>query len=99
MAAAAAALHLQDRNTDWVHELERVAAAFDSLPPGARLAVLRTLDAFEAEDGVLSAPASRARGMLGATLAEARTAADLPDLGETLHRIAVDSRLAAALAT
>ena len=30
--AAAAALQLQDRNTDWVHELERVAAAFDSLP-------------------------------------------------------------------
>jgi hypothetical protein len=97
--AAAAALQLQDRNTDWVHELERVAAAFDSLPPDARLAVLRTLDAFEAEDGVLSEPALRARRMLGATLAEAGASADHPGLGETLHRLAVSARVAAALAT
>jgi hypothetical protein len=97
---AAAAVQVQDRNTDWVRELERVAAAFDSLPQDARLAVLRTLDAFEAEDGVLSEPASRARRMLGATLAEAGTSADLPDLGETLlHRIPVSSRFAAALST
>ena len=96
---AAAALQLQDRNTDWVHELERVAAAFDSLPTGARLAVLRTLDAFAAEDGVLSEPALRARRMLRATLAEAGTSTDPPGLGETLHRIAAASRFAAALST
>ena len=97
--AAAAALQLQDRNTDWVHELERIAAAFDSLPPAARLAVLRTLDGFEAEDGVLSEPALRARRMLGATLAEADTSADLPALVGTLHRLAVASRFAAALSS
>jgi hypothetical protein len=95
----AAAAQLQDRNTDWVFELERVAAAFDSLPTGARLAVLRTLDAFEAEDGALSEPALRARRMLGATLAEAGTSPDLPGLDETLHRIAVVARFAAAPAT
>jgi hypothetical protein len=96
---AAAALQLQDRNTDWVHELGRVAAAFDSLPPAARLAVLRTLDAFEAEDGVLSEPAVRARGMLGATLAEAGACAGLPGLDERLRRLAVASGFAAALTT
>jgi hypothetical protein len=95
--AAATALQLQDCNTDWVHELERVAATFDLLPPAARLAVLRTLDGFEAEDGVLSEPAFRARRMLGATLAEAGTSADLPGLGETLHRIAVVAKFAATL--
>ena len=99
MPAAAAALHFQDRNTDWVRELERVAAVFDSLPPDARLAVLRTLDAFEAEDGVLSEPALRARRMLGATLAEAGSSKDYPDLDETLHRLVVASRFAAALST
>jgi hypothetical protein len=97
--AAAAALQLQDCNPDWVHELERVAATFDSLPPAARLAVLRTLDAFEAEDGVLSYSALRTRRMLGATLAEAGTSADLPGLGETLHRIAAVAKFAAALST
>jgi hypothetical protein len=96
---AAAALQVQDRDTEWVHELERVAAAFDSLPTGARLAVLATLDAFEAEDGVLSEPALRARAMLGATPAEADTSPDLPGLGETLHRLAVVARFAVALAT
>jgi len=96
---SAAALQLQDCNTDWVCELDRVAASFESLPTGARLAVLRTLDAFEAEDGVLSEPARRARRMLGATLAEAGMGADRPGLGETLHRLAVASRFAAALST
>jgi hypothetical protein len=97
--AAAAALQVHDRNTDWVHELERVAAAFDSLSTDARRAVLRTLDAFEAEDGALSGRALRAQRMLGATLAEAGTSPDLPGLGETLHRIVVVARFAAALAT
>ncbi len=97
MAAAAAQLH--DHNADWIHELQRVAAVFDSLPTGARLAVLRTLDAFETEDGALSEPALRARRMLGATLAEAGASADPPGLGETLHRIAVVARFAATLAT
>ena len=96
---AAAALHEQDHNADWVHELERVAATFDSLPTGARLAVLRTLDAFETEDGMLSGPALRARRLLRATLAEAGTSAGLPGLGETLHRIAVVARFAATLST
>jgi hypothetical protein len=99
MAAAAAALQLQDRNTDWVDELERVAAAFNSLPTAARLAVLRTLDAFEAEDVILSERALRVRRMLGATLAEAGTGADLPGFGETLHRLALVARFAVMLAT
>ena len=97
MPAAAPQLH--DHNPDWVHELERVAASFDSLPTGARLAVLRALDAFEAEDGVLSEPGVRARSMPGARLAEARTSPDPPGLAETLHRIAVVARFAAAFAT
>ena len=84
MAAAAASLP-HDQNSDWVHELQRIVVACDSLPDAARRAVLATIAAFQAEDGFLPHPASTARTALAATLAAPETDASLPTLGEALH--------------
>jgi hypothetical protein len=83
--AAAAVSPPHDQNTDWVHELQRIVVASDSLPDAARRAVLATVDAFHAEDGSLPQPASSARTALAATLAAPEQDASLPTLGEALH--------------
>jgi hypothetical protein len=59
-------------------------ATAESLPAAACLAVLATLDAFQAEDGLLPAPALEAQTLLTATLAEPHAARGLPSLAETL---------------
>lgn len=82
-AMAAVAVH--DHNPDWVDELQRVAAIVDSLPAAAVRAVLATLDAFQAEDGLLPQPAAEAQTMLAAVLAEPDGSPSLPSLVEALH--------------
>jgi hypothetical protein len=85
MADAAASLLPHDHSCDWVHELRRLIATADSLPRAARLAVLATIDAFQAEDGLLPTPALQARTLLAAILAEPHTATpSTPSIAETL---------------
>ena len=67
-----------------VDELQRLTATSDSLPAAARVAVLATIGAFQAEDGPLPSPALEAQTLLTATLAEPHTARGLPSLTETL---------------
>ena len=71
--AAASLPH--DHNPDWVHELQRVAATSRALPGAAVRAVLATIDAFQAEDGLLPHPASNAQTALAARLEEPSTSA------------------------
>lgn len=60
MSAAAASLFPQDRNLDWLDELDRVVSAADELAPAAREAVLDVIESFAREDGELCEPARRA---------------------------------------
>jgi hypothetical protein len=85
MGAAAASPLPHDHSSDWVYELQRLTATADSLPVAARVAVLATIGAFHAEDGLLPASALEAQTLLTATVAELHTAtACLPSLTETL---------------
>lgn len=61
---AAHAAEIDDRVTDWLEEIERVARSAASLRPAARTAVLTVLASFELEDGMLASPALRARAAL-----------------------------------
>ncbi|MGZ4392271.1 MAG: hypothetical protein ACXVRK_09170 [Gaiellaceae bacterium] len=70
MAAASPLPH--DYSTDWVAELQRLAAQSVSLPTAAHLAVLATIEAIEAEDGFLPQPALQARVLLVESTAQPR---------------------------
>jgi hypothetical protein len=49
--------------SDWLDELERIGPSV-SLPVEARLALISTIDAFAAEDGVTAQRAARVRARL-----------------------------------
>lgn len=71
MAAAASPLP-HDYSTDWVAELQRLTAQSVSLPTAARLAVLATIEAIEAEDGFLPQAALQAHVLLAESPAQPR---------------------------
>lgn len=71
MAAATPPPH--DYSADWVAELQRLTTQSISLPAPARQAVLATIEAIEAEDGILPQPALQARDVLAQSAQHTRT--------------------------
>jgi hypothetical protein len=69
MTLTAAALR-HSYTVDWIDELEHAASTTLALPAAARSALVATIDAFAAEDGLLPTRAANVRAGLVATLIE-----------------------------